>query len=121
LDQLQAEVGLDLDPFDLICHVAFDRKALTRSERAHNVRQKPDYFEKYSAIARKVLEALVTRFADEGYTTLDKVLDDGQLLNFLSAPPFDEIGRPLEMVRAFGGKDSFRAAMRELQVLIYQD
>ncbi len=121
LDQLQEEVGLDLDPFDLICHVAFDRKTLTRSERANNVRQKPGYFEKYSTIARKVLEALVTRFADEGYTTLDKVLDDGQLVNFLSAPPFDAIGRPLEMVRAFGGKDSFRAAMRELQEIIYQD
>lgn len=121
LDKLQEEVGLDLDPFDLICHVAFDRKALTRSERANNVRLKPDYFDKYGAIARRVLEALVSRFADEGYTTLDKVLDDGQLVNFLSAPPFDEIGRPLEMVRAFGGKDSFRAAVRELQTLIYQD
>ena len=121
LDKMQEEVGLDLDPFDLICHVAFDRKALTRSERANKVRSKPGYFEKYGEAARKVLDALVTKFADDGYATLDKVLDDGQLVNFLSAPPFDQFGRPLEVVSAFGGKDQFRAAMRELQEVIYQD
>jgi type I restriction enzyme R subunit len=121
LNELEEAVGLDLDPFDLICHVAFDRKAQTRSERASNARQKPGYFEKYGEVARKVLDALVTRFADEGYATLDKVLDDEQLVNFLSAPPFDAIGRPLEVVGAFGSKEGFRAAMRELQTLIYQD
>jgi type I restriction enzyme R subunit len=121
LDKLQEEVGLDLDPFDLICHVAFDRKALTRNERANKVRSKPGYFEKYGEAARKVLDALVTKFADDGYATLDKVLDDGELVNFLSAPPFDQFGRPLEVVSAFGGKDSFREAMRELQSVIYQD
>jgi type I restriction enzyme, R subunit len=121
LDKLQEDVGLDLDPFDLICHVAFDRKALTRSERANKVRTKPGYFEKYGEAARKVLEALVTKFSDDGYATLDKVLDDGQLVNFLSAPPFDQFGRPLEVVRVFGGKDKFREAMLELQEVIYQD
>jgi type I restriction enzyme R subunit len=120
LDKMQEDVGLDLDPFDLICHVAFDRKALTRSERANKVRSKPGYFEKYGEAARKVLDALVTKFADEGYATLDKVLDDGQLVNFLSAPPFDQFGRPLEVVRAFGGKEQFRQAMRELQEVIYE-
>ena len=120
LDKMQEDVGLDLDPFDLICHVAFDRKALTRSERANNARSKPGYFDKYGEAARKVLDALATKFADDGYATLDKVLDDGQLVNFLSAPPFSELGRPLEVVRAFGGKDQFRAAMRELQEVIYQ-
>jgi type I restriction enzyme, R subunit len=121
LDKLQEDVGLDLDPFDLICHVAFDRKALTRSERANNARRRPEYFEKYGEAARKVLDVLVTKFAEDGYATLDKVLDDGQLVNFLSAPPFDTFGRPLEVVRAFGGKDQFREAMRELQSVIYQD
>jgi type I restriction enzyme R subunit len=121
LDKLQEDVGLDLDPFDLICHVAFDRKALTRSERANKVRSKPGYFDKYGEAARKVLDVLVTKFAEDGYATLDKVLDDGQLVNFLSAPPFDMFGRPLEVVRAFGGKESFRQAMRELQEVIYQD
>ena len=61
------------------------------------------------------------KFADDWYATLDKVLDDGQLVNFLSAPPFSELGRPLEVVSAFGGKDQFRIAMRELQEVIYQD
>ena len=121
LDKLQEDVGLDLDPFDLICHVAFDRKALTRSERANKARSKPAYFEKYGEAARKVLDVLVTKFAEDGYATLDKVLDDGELVNFLSAPPFDTFGRPLEVVRAFGGKDNFREAMRELQEVIYQD
>jgi type I restriction enzyme R subunit len=121
LDKLQEDVGLDLDPFDLICHVAFDRKALTRSERANKVRSKPKYFEKYGEAARKVLDVLVTKFAEDGYATLDKVLDDGELVNFLSAPPFDTFGRPLEVVRAFGGKEHFREAMRELQEVIYQD
>jgi type I restriction enzyme, R subunit len=121
LDKLQEDVGLDLDPFDLICHVAFDRKVLTRSERANKVRRKPEYFEKYGEAARKVLDVLVTKFAEDGYATLDKVLDDSQLVNFLSAPPFDTFGRPLEVVRAFGGKDQFREAMRELQDIIYQD
>lgn len=121
LDKLQEDVGLDLDPFDLICHVAFDRKALTRSERANKARSKPKYFEKYGEAARKVLDVLVTKFAEDGYATLDKVLDDGELVNFLSAPPFDTFGRPLEVVRAFGGKENFREAMRELQSVIYQD
>jgi type I restriction enzyme R subunit len=120
LDKLQEDVGLDLDPFDLICHVAFDRKAQTRSERANHARQKPGYFEKYGPAARKVLEALVTKFADDGYATLDKVMDDGEFVNFLSSPPFDQIGRPLEVVRAFGGKDGFRAAIRELQAAFEQ-
>ena len=119
LDKMQEEVGLDLDPFDLICHVAFDCKALTRSERANRVRTKPGYFEKYGEAARKVLDALVAKFADDGYATLDKVLDDGQLVNFLSAPPFDQFGRPLEVVSAFGGKEQFHRAMRELQEVIY--
>ena len=120
LDKLQEDVGLDIDPFDLICHVAFDRKALTRSERANKVRTKPGYFEKYGEVARNVLDALVAKFADDGYATLDKVLDDGKLVNFLSAPPFDKFGRPLEVVRAFGGKEGFRTAMRELQEVIYE-
>jgi len=121
LDKMEDEVGLDLDPFDLICHIAFDRKALTRSERANNARRKPEYFEKYGEAARKVLDVLVTKFAEDGYATLDKVLDEGELVNFLSAPPFDTFGRPLEVVRAFGGKENFHVAMRELQSVIYED
>jgi len=121
LDKMQEDVGLDLDPFDLICHVAFDRKALTRGERANNARSKPGYFDKYGEAARKVLDALVEKFADDGYATFDKVLDDGQLVNFLSAPPFSEMGRPLEVVSAFGGKNQFREAIHELQEVIYQN
>jgi type I restriction enzyme R subunit len=121
LAKLQDEVGLDLDPFDLICHVAFDRKALTRSERARNTRSNPEYLNKCSEIARQVLSAIVDKYADEGYRALDKVLDNSQMFDFLSAPPFNQIGRPLEVVSVFGGKDGFHQAMHELQMVIYEN
>jgi type I restriction enzyme R subunit len=121
LDNLQGEVGLDLDPFDLICHLAYDRKALTRSERARNARQKPETLAQYGDVARQVLSALVEKYAAEGYTSLDQILDDTQLVGVLSTPPFDQIGRPLEVVRAFGGKEQFRQAVRALQAVLYQE
>ena len=121
LDQLQDEVGLDLDSFDLICHIAYDKKPLTRSERAKKVRQKPAYFEKYGEAARQVIEALLGQYTEEGYVTLDKVLDATQLHNFLSAPPLNSFGRPLEVLKLFGGKEQFHQAMLELQEQIYSD
>ena len=121
LDQLQEETGLDIDPFDLICHLAYDRKLHTRSERARNVKAKPAYFEKYSETARKVIEALLDRFAEEGYETFDKVLDSAALTRSLNAPPLNEFGRPLEVMRLFGGKKQFQEAMRTLQIEIYHD
>ena len=119
LDQLEEEVGLDLDPFDLICHVAFDKKPLTKSERARKVKSKPEYFEKYEETAKQVIEALLDRYAEEGYLALDKVLDANQLPAFLSAPPITEFGRPLEIIKLFGGKEKFIYAIENLQREIY--
>lgn len=65
LDPLLEEVGKDLDPFDLICHIAFDRPALTRRERANNVKKR-DVFTKYGDQASAVLEALLDKYQDEG-------------------------------------------------------
>jgi type I restriction enzyme, R subunit len=85
------EIGKDVDPFDLICHVAFDRPPLTRRERADNVRKR-DIFTKYGPQARAVLEALLTKYRDEGVLNLD----DPKVLQI---PPLSQMGTPLQLVR----------------------
>ena len=71
LDPIAAELGANLDPFDLICHVAFDKKPLTRRERAENVKKR-DIFTKYGDQARAVLEALLNKYADEGVVEFER-------------------------------------------------
>ncbi len=112
LEPLADEVGKDLDPFDLICHVAFDRPPLTRRERAENVRKR-DVFSKYGPQARAVLEALLQKYQDEGVLALD----DPRLLQI---PPFDAMGTPLELVKQFGARTDFERAVHELQAALYQ-
>jgi type I restriction enzyme R subunit len=70
LEALREEVGKDMDAFDLVCHVAFDQPPLTRKERANNVRKR-NYFAKYQGKAREVLDALLTKYENEGITTLE--------------------------------------------------
>jgi type I restriction enzyme, R subunit len=106
------ELGKDLDPFDLICHVAFDRKPLTRRERAENVKKR-DLFTKYGPQARAVLDALLAKYADEGVLNLDDV-------NVLRIPPFTALGTPVQLIKSFGGKDDFVAAVHELQSALYE-
>lgn len=112
LEPLAEEVGRDLDPFDLICYVAFDQPPLTRRERAENVRKR-DVFTKYGDQARAVLEALLMKYQDEGITTLDDP-------RILKVAPFDAMGTPIELLRQFGGKDGFEIAVRELQSALYE-
>jgi type I restriction enzyme, R subunit len=107
------ELGKDLDPFDLICHVAFDAKPLTRRERAENVKKR-DPFHKYGEQARAVLDALLAKYADEGVLNLDDA-------NVLRIPPLNTLGTPIELVRAFGGKPGFEQAVHELQSALYQE
>ena len=107
------ELGKDLDPFDLICHVAFDAKPLTRRERAENVKKR-DAFTKYGEQARAVLGALLDKYADEGVLNLDDA-------NVLRIPPIDRLGTPLELVRAFGGRPGFEQAVHDLQSALYRD
>jgi len=111
LDELQEEVGKDFDPFDLICHVAFDQKPLTRRERAMNVKKR-DYFTKYSDTARIVLEALLQKYADEG-------IENVESMEVLKLHPFDDIGSVIEIVKSFGSKQNYLAAVRELEQQIY--
>ncbi len=111
LDPLAEEVGKDLDPFDLICHVAFDQPPLTRRERADNVRKR-DVFTRYGAQARAVLEALLQKYQDEGATSLD----DPRILRLA---PFDAMGTPVELLKTFGGRDGFEKAVHEFQSALY--
>ncbi len=113
LDPIAEELGKNLDPFDLICHVAFDKKPLTRRERAENVRKR-DVFTKYGEQARAVLDALLAKYADEGVLNLDDT-------NVLTIPPLSALGTRVELVRAFGGKDGFVAAVHDLQSALYQE
>lgn len=112
LDPLAEEAGKDLDPFDLICHVVFDQPALTRRERAENVRKR-DVFTKYGPQARAVLEALLQKYQDQG------VIDLGDP-RVLQIPPFDAMGTPFQLIKQFGTRANFMFAVNELQSAIYQ-
>jgi type I restriction enzyme R subunit len=111
-EALAEEVGKDLDPFDLICHVAFGAKPLSRRERALNVRKR-DYFAKYGEPARAILDALLDKYADQG-------IQDVERLDVLKVTPFDRFGSPVEIIKRFGGKAQYAAALRELEAHLYE-
>ena len=111
LEALADEVGKDLDPFDLICHVAFDQPPLTRRERADNVRKR-NYFTKHGDKARAVLDALLDKYADQGIADIES-------LDVLRVPPLPELGTPVEIVQSFGGKQQYLDALHELAIQIY--
>jgi type I restriction enzyme R subunit len=113
LDNLASEVGKEFDPFDLILHVAYDQRPLTRKERAEKVRKR-NYFAKYGEMGRAVLEALLNKYQDEG------VIDLGEP-NVLRIPPLSQMGTPVQLIREFGSKANFEAAVHELQLTLYQD
>jgi type I restriction enzyme R subunit len=110
---LEQEVGKELDPFDMICHVVYDQPALTRKERANNVRKR-NYFTKYSDTAQTVLDNLLTKYADVGVQEIESK-------DALKVQPFTDIGRPLEIKKkVFGGKPKYEQAIKELESEIYQ-
>lgn len=113
LDVIAEELGKDLDPFDLVCHIAFDRKPLTRRQRAEQVKKR-DIFGRYGEQARAVLDALLIKYADEGVLNLDDT-------NVLRIPPLDTLGTPMQLINAFGGKAGFEDAVHALQNELYQD
>jgi len=113
LDELADQVGKDLDPFDLICHVAFDQPPLTRRERAAKV-HKRNVFGKYGDKARAVLEALLEKYADAG-------LDSMESLEILKVEPLTNFGTPIEIVDLFGGKSRYLAAIHDLETQLYQE
>ena len=113
LDLIALELGKDLDPFDLICHVAFDAKPLTRRERADNVKKR-NVFNKYGDQARAVLDALLAKYADEGVFNLDDI-------TVLRIPPFTQLGTPVQLIEVFGGREGFVEAVHELQSALYRE
>ena len=113
LDPIIEELGKDLDAFDLICHIAFDRKPLTRRERVDNVRKR-DVFTKYAPQARAVLDALLAKYADEGVLNLDDA-------NVLKIAPFNAMGSAVQLIKAFGDRHRFEQAVHELQSALYQE
>jgi type I restriction enzyme R subunit len=112
LDELKHEVGKDMDEFDLICHLAFGKPPLTRQERANNV-VKNNYFAKYEAKAREVLQALLDKYADQGITAIESP-------EVLRVPPLSQFGTPYEIVEGiFGGRDHYFEAVKDLEQNIY--
>jgi len=113
-DALAEEVGQtgkNYDPFDLLCHVAWGQPPLTRRERAENVKKR-NYFGKYGEQARRVLDALLDKYADEGVGPIEEP-------QILSIAPINMLGTPIELIRAFGGKDKYRQALAELEQALY--
>jgi type I restriction enzyme R subunit len=110
--ELKKEVDKELDPFDLICHIAFDQPPLTRQERANNVKKR-NYFGKYSETAQKVLEGLLEKYEDEGLENLEDI-------KVLNLAPFSEYGSMIELVEEFGGKDGYLNAVHEIEDELYK-
>lgn len=112
VEALYDAVNKEVDLFDLICHVAYDQPPLTRKERANNVKKR-NYFTKYGEQSKKVLEALLDKYADEGITNIESI-------EVLRVNPFDELGSPIEIINQFGSKEKYLQAVRELETELYK-
>lgn len=108
----QSQNMSEVDDYDFICHVAFDKKPLTRRERAENVKKR-DFFSKYSGVAKEVLEALLDKYMNTGIYEIEKT-------EVLKLTPFDKYGKPSNIAKLFGGKDGYLKAVRELEEEIYK-
>lgn len=116
-EALAEEVGRDYDVFDLVCHVAFDQPPLTRRERADRVNgrlKKRNVFGKYGDSARAVLHALLDKYAESGVRSVES-------LDILKVDPLTDLGTPVEIIRFFGGRDNYLAAIRELESELYNE
>lgn len=111
-EPLKEEVGKDFDPFDLICHVAFEAKPLTRKERAENVKKR-NYFTKYGDKAQAVINALLDKYSNDGLVTIEST-------EVLKLDPLNKLGTPLELIKAFGSKAEYIKALKELENELYK-
>ena len=107
----EASGNKDIDDFDLICHIAYDKAPLTKAERANNVRKR-GYLYKYSGLAQEVLSALLDKYMNEG-------IQDIENIEILSNDPFRQFGTPMKIAKLFGGKAGYKKAIKELQDEIY--
>lgn len=114
LELLKVEQNMtDVDDFDFICHVAFDKKPLTRKERANNVKKR-DFFSKYSGVTGEVLEALLDKYMNTGIYEIEKT-------EILKLDLFLKLGKPAKIAGYFGGKAGYLKAVQELEQAIYMD
>jgi len=113
LEQIKESQNMkDVDDFDFICHIAFDKKPLTRKERANNVKKR-DFLSKYSGVAKEILEALLDRYMNTGIYEVENA-------TVLKLEPFTKYGKPSKIVQLFGGKDAYISAVRELEEELYK-
>jgi type I restriction enzyme, R subunit len=112
LDALKEESGKDLDDFDLILHIAYDKKPLTKQERVNQVK-KTGYLYQYSAVCQEVLSALLDKYKDQGVGELEDT-------HILENSPFDKIGSPKNIAKLFGGKEGYIQAVKGLEQELYQ-
>ncbi len=110
-EEIGRQSGKEFDPFDLVCHVAWDQPPLTRKERAEQVKKR-DYFTRYGEQAQRVLQALLDKYADEGVGPIEET-------QILTIAPFTSFGTPMEIIRAFGGLDQYQHAIHELEQALY--
>ena len=112
LEKLKIEEKMqDVDDFDFICHVAYDKKPLTRAERAEKVKSS-DFFSKYSGAAREVLENLLEKYMNFGIFEIEKT-------SILSFAPFNKFGSPSKIAELFNGREGYKEAIQQLEAIIY--
>lgn len=114
LELMKADMGMsDVDDFDFICHLAYDKKPLTRRERANNVKKR-DFLSRYSGVAREVLEDLLDKYMNLGIYEIGKA-------DVLKLDPFRKYGKPAKISSYFGGKEGYLKAVKELEEALYSD
>ena len=112
IKDVSKKLGAEPDPFDVICHIVYDQPPFTRKERAEQVR-KNNYFSQYEGPSRQVLDALLQKYTDTGIESIEDV-------KILTLAPFSQIGAPMELIDAFGGKPGYTEAVRSLEQELYR-
>ncbi|MEE3117433.1 MAG: DEAD/DEAH box helicase family protein [Pseudomonadota bacterium] len=112
IKDVSKKLGAEPDPFDVICHIVYDQPPLSRKERAEQVR-KQNYFSKYEGASKQVLDALLDKYTDDGIEPIED-------MKVLTIAPFSNIGAPMELLQAFGGKPGYTEALKDLENQLYQ-
>ena len=112
IKDVSKKLGAEPDPFDVICHIVYDQPPLSRKERAEQVR-KQDYFSKYEGASKEVLDALLDKYTDDGIEPIEDV-------KVLTIAPFSQLGAPMELLQAFGGKPGYTEAVKDLEDQLYR-
>ncbi len=113
VEALYDAVDKQVDLFDLICHVAYDQPPMTRKERVNNVKKR-NYFTKYGEQAKKVLEALLDKYADQGIENMENI-------QILTVPPISDFGSVTEIIKVFGSREQYEDAIKELENELYKN